>query len=396
MIYNYNFNEQHHSNTKFVIYLISNSACNKYYVGQTRRELKRRWADYKIDLFIPIKVKNRTGCNIHFRRSVQKHFKKLQNSDFLVFSILEVIDFEQKLTIEERIALINEREKYWISEFRNRYGENKIYNILEGGKNNKLIFSKSPEDTRKRYRIARQKFLASEEGQALRIRLSEKLKGRKSPLLGKSISDSHREKISKATQGKNNPNFGKKHSEETRRKIGEKNKNFSPEIREKIRRANLGKNPINKGKKWKDLYPADVVENMKKAVIEANKKRVFSNEYRQKLREKMLGKQWGKHSEEQKQKWSQQRKNVSFEERYGVERAKQIKEKLKLVTKSRNAKYIDLSINPLMSPSGDLFYEIRGLHEFCKTHRLHHRLLKEVIYGKVKKHKGWRLKNTII
>lgn len=396
MIYNYNFNEQHHSNTKFVVYLITNSASEKYYIGQTRRELKKRWADYKIDLFTSIKIKKRSGCNIHFRRSVQKQYKKLQNSDFLLFSILEVIDVEQKLTIEERISLLNEREKYWISEFRNRYGENKIYNILEGGKNNKFIFSKTPEETRNKCRIARQKFLASAEGHALRIRLSQKLKGRKSPMFGKTISDEHREKISKATQGENNPNFGKKHTEETKRKISEKNKNFSPETIEKLRRANLGRKPINKGKKWKELYSEDVIEKMTKAVAEANKKRIFSDEYRKKQREKMLGTSWGNHSEEQKQKWSQERKNISYEERYGMERAKEIKEKLKIVTKSRNAKYFDLSGNPLISPSGDLFYEIKGLYEFCKTHGLHHRLLKEVIFGKSKKHKGWHLRNTVI
>ena len=135
---------------------------------------------------------------------------------------------------------------------------------------------------------------------------------------------------------------------------------------------------------------------MTKAVAEANKKRIFSDEYRKKQRKKMLGTSWGNHSEEQKQKWSQERKNISYEERYGMERAKEIKEKLKIVTKSRNAKYFDLSGNPLISPSGDLFYEIKGLYEFCKTHGLHHRLLKEVIFGKSKKHKGWHLRNAVI
>ena len=396
MIYNYNFNDQHHSNTKFVIYLISNSAAEKYYIGQTMRELKRRWADYKTDLFRPIRIKKRTGCNTHFRRSVQKEFKKVQNTDFLVFSILEVIDFDQKMATEERIALLNEREKYWISEYRNRYGKNKIYNILEGGRNNNRDFSMTPEETRRKYKIAREKFLASAEGQALRIRLSEKLKGRRSPLLGKRISDSHREKISIATRGENNPNYGKKHTEETKRKIKEKKKNISLETREKLRRGLVGKEPINKGKKWEEIYAADIVEKMKKAVAEANKRRFYSDEYRQKLREKMSGNKWGTHSEEQKQKWSKERKNISFEERYGVSRAKEIKEKLKLITKGRNAKCFNLSNNPLVSPSGECFYEIRGLYEFCKTHGLHHRLIKEVINGKTKKHKGWHLKNTIL
>lgn len=50
MIYNYEFEGKQCSNEKNIVYLISNINKEKYYIGQTRRELKKRWANYRIRL----------------------------------------------------------------------------------------------------------------------------------------------------------------------------------------------------------------------------------------------------------------------------------------------------------------------------------------------------------
>ena len=88
---NYTFNNGQHSRTKYVIYLITNTISQKYYIGQTRRFLFKRWADYKNDLLKPINTEKKSGSNIKLKRSVQKLFKKQGNVDFLKFSMAPLI-----------------------------------------------------------------------------------------------------------------------------------------------------------------------------------------------------------------------------------------------------------------------------------------------------------------
>ena len=394
MIYNYEYNGKFCSETKYVVYLITNTVSNKFYIGQTRRELRKRWADYVINLMKPIKIKKRTGCNIHLRRSVQKQYKKQGNANFLTFSVLEIIDQENIFNNEQKQNLLNEREIHWIHYYRSEYGNQNVYNIKDGGQVPKSDFSIDPEKTRLRLSIARKKFLASESGKLLISELSKKLKGRKSPLKGKILSKEHREKIKLATQGINNPNYGKKHSEETKRKIGEKNKQISEKTRKERSEALKGKTPFNKNKKWNEIYDSKTIERMKLAVIESNKNRITSEETRNKHKLRSTGKKWGNHSEEQKQIWKEQRKNISYEERYGEERAKEIKKKLQNITKLKFTKTYDLSSNPLVSPDGVIYTKIIGLYEFAKAHKLHPRLLKEVLSNKRKTYKDWHLQAT--
>jgi group I intron endonuclease len=393
MIYNYEYNGKFCSETKYVVYLITNTVSNKFYIGQTRRELRKRWADYRIDLLKPIIVKKRNGCNIHLRRSVQREYNKVGNTDFLIFSILEIVDKDNALNVEQKQKLLNEREIYWIENYRSIKGINNVYNIKDGGQETKNTFSKDPENTRKKLSIARKKFLASKAGQELIAEISKKMKGKESPLKGRTISELHREKIKQATQGCKNPNYGKTHTEETKKKIGEKNRQLTEETRNARSNALKGKIPFNKNKKWNELYKSETIVKMKQTIANSNKSRNISEETREKFRLKNTGKCWGKHSAAQKEKWSKERKNVSFEGRYGTEKAKAIKEKLKISTKGRNLKRFDMSNNPLMSPQGDTYVEIIGLYDFCKNHNLHHRLLKKVIFGELKSHKGWHLKN---
>lgn len=376
---------------KYVIYLITNTASNKFYIGQTRRELKRRWADYNTDLLKPVRIKKRTGCNIHLRRSTQKCLKNLGHTDFLLFTVLDIIDPTNSLLIDEKQKLLNEREVYWIHHYRSKHGYRNVYNIKDGGTVPKSSFSKDPEATRTKLSQARRTFLASESGKLTIAQIRQKLIGRASTLKGTVISEEHREKIRKATQGTNNPNYGKQHTEETKKKIGDKNRQLSEEARKARSEALKGKTPFNKGKTWNELYDSETIERMKMSVVNSNKRRIISEETRKICSLRNKGRKWGKHSDEQKQRWKEQRKNLSYVERYGEEKADEIKRKLQNITKQRFTKTFDLSNNPLISPTGELYLEIIGLNEFAKTHKLHPRLLKEVIIGKRKTHKGWHL-----
>lgn len=102
-----------------------------------------------------------------------------------------------------------------------------------------------------------------------------------------------RKKNSKKNSGKNNGMYGKKHSKETKRKIGEKSKEkiFTDEYREKLRQANIG-NKKRLGIKHSDesklkisnsLKGRTLSEKNKLGISKALKGRKFSKEWRHKL-----------------------------------------------------------------------------------------------------------------
>jgi hypothetical protein len=56
-------------------------------------------------------------------------------------------------------------------------------------------------------------------------------------------------------------------------------------------------------------------------------------------------------------------------------------------------KTYDLLTNPLVSPTGEIYTEIYCLHAFCKQHGLHNTHMRNLINGKNRSHKEWRLTN---
>lgn len=112
------------------------------------------------------------------------------------------------------------------------------------------------------------------------------------------LSDLSKERMSRSTSGENNPNYGKKNSEETRKKISKGIKLFyqlHPE-----RRLNSGqfKSEQLLGKKLSDEHKRKIgLSNIGKkrspefctAIANANKRRVWTDEQRESVRQKMMG-----------------------------------------------------------------------------------------------------------
>lgn len=262
MIFNYEFRGEQHSRTKYVIYLITFSSPDqpekkKYYVGQTRRMLFQRWADYKRDLIKPIEVEKRNGCNIKLRNSVLKQLKKQenQNTDFLHLSIIEVVDISHCQTDEEKQELLNQRETHHIKEYRKLYGKTKVCNIRDGGTNHTW----TDED-----------ILSQSEKLKLYFQTPEGIKQREKDSENKKDYYSNKE---------NHPMFGKIHTDETKEILSNffkekfSNKENHPsfgriaslEVREKMSKSRQGRKVWNTGKS--NCYSPEVLQKMSNSKI---------------------------------------------------------------------------------------------------------------------------------
>ena len=89
---------------------------------------------------------------------------------------------------------------------------------------------------------------------------------------------------------------------------------------------------------------------------------------------------------------------------YGMKHKQESIEKMKQNRKGKcaglenpNTKTYDLSSNPLVSPSGEKYFQITNLSKFCKDHGLDTSHLRSVIVGKPehKSHKGWKLQSNV-
>lgn len=244
MIFDYEFDKKIHWETKYIVYLVTNLISRKFYIGQTVRMLSKRWEEYENELLKPVEIEKRRKCNIKLKYSTQKYFKETGNTDFLYFSILEIIDIE--LTEVEKLNILNEREIFFINEYRKKYGEENIYNIKDGGgQTSGSNLSKGIKE-----------FYKTEKGEELKTQMSEKMTGKSyEELFGKEKAEQIKKKIGKSSKernsGENHPMFGKQHSDETKNKIrkarlgSHANEETKKKKSESMMGKNLGKNSSN-------------------------------------------------------------------------------------------------------------------------------------------------------
>ena len=157
------------------------SPSGKHYIGQTTN-LK----DRKRCLYNPNKY--------YSGHRLDNAIKKYGIENFKYEIIIQIID-SNKIRLREKL---NELEIFYIEKY-NSYKEG--YNMTLGGSGSKGCFQ--TEESRKK--------------------ISEKAKGRKSPMLGRKLTEEQLRKhrsINRSRFGSENQFYGKKHTEETKKKIG--------------------------------------------------------------------------------------------------------------------------------------------------------------------------------
>lgn len=221
------------------IYLITNKANGKRYVGQTTGTIERRWIQHCCDA----KYKQ--------KQPISRAIRKYGIDNFTIEAIIQTDSLDE----------LNNLEALYIRDY-NTISPNG-YNLESGGKNKGAMH---PE-TKEKLRIAnigrkppgyiltaeiRAKLGASKKGNQYgkgRVLSDDQKSTLRAARLGKPLSAEHREKLSISHLGKQS-HKGIPVSEETKAKLREKNigKKLSDETKAKIRAASKG-NQHSKGTK---------------------------------------------------------------------------------------------------------------------------------------------------
>lgn len=191
--------------TTWAVYIITNKANGKQYVGITKN-LKRRWHDHK--------VANGSAPALHAA------IKKYGIEGFVFSHLCDAFDFESACDIEQ--MLIQQHNT------KSPYG----YNLTDGGEG--VVgrsMSKEEKEVRRAISLAFTKSLSPEERSA------------KFGVKGRKLTSEQKEKISASNKGKN---LGKKPSDEVRAKMSaaqkaKPRKPLSEETKQKIRQSLLGR-----------------------------------------------------------------------------------------------------------------------------------------------------------
>ena len=143
--------------TNIGIYKIFNLVNNKVYVGQTRENFQQRY------WFHNWALKN----NCHSNMYLQNDWNEYGENNFL-FEVIEILDKKD----------LDEREKYWISYYREK---DECYCLQDGGIScdfNKFI---SPESRKKVGEKNRQRMLGTHLSEETKIKMSNSRKGKHYP-----------------------------------------------------------------------------------------------------------------------------------------------------------------------------------------------------------------------
>lgn len=222
------------------IYLIWNRTSDKYYVGQTSKEVKIRWTKHKSGL----------RCVRHGNSHLQRAWDKY-GQDAFEFYVLDIVETKAEADAMERAL------KKWFSDL------GICYNICDGGEGRTGPLS---EETKRK--------------------ISAALKGRKPANLGTLHSPEVRKKAAEANR-----------SEEYREKlrIARTGKKQSPETIEKRRAKQLGSKRSEEARKRMSGRPCS--EETREKISRVQKGRIISEEHRRKIRESWIERRQTKENE---------------------------------------------------------------------------------------------------
>lgn len=135
-----------------------------------------------------------------------------------------------------------------------------------------------------------------------------------------------------------------------------------------------------KGKTYEELYGLEQAKAIRERISSTKLIQMNEPARKERLRELLTG--------------------VSFKERFGEVRALEIKQKMQ---EQRKGKYVGVNSSrfmildniKLISPLGEVFTRIDGITEFAKAHGLSCNHLSELLSGKRKSHSGWRIASFI-
>jgi len=179
------------------VYLITNQANNKKYIGSSVN-LAKRQRQHLLSL----------QRGIHFNNYLQRAFVKYGENAF-IFKVLEYVEDSQKII---------ERGQYYIDILKPAYNICLTVGSRLGVKHTKKTKQRLKETSTGNInglgwnpsKETRQKMSESHKGIKLseehKRKIGEALKGRKSPMLGRKHSEKTKQKISELTKGSNNPN----------------------------------------------------------------------------------------------------------------------------------------------------------------------------------------------
>lgn len=314
------------------IYKITNTHNGRVYVGQTS-EYKRRWNSYRRNL------PKGTGHNKFLCNDYLKCKAELGNDDFLVFSVLEIMEGSTK---QQR----NEKEDWYISQHFDK--QDSCYNFQQKSTPERSCYSKNPEETKRKISEAAKAMWAN-------------------PEKAEQISSSIKEALSdpKVVKRKQEGHLRSWKDNETR--LVAASKRMKERITSESKKAEKAlaalKESQPKGREtFKKRMKEDTELRQKYVEIAKKKTEVLNERYKNDAEYRVMMDQ----------------KSIENIKEYNKIRAENMPVKA-----------------PLISPDGQIYSNIRSLSAFAKEHGLDSSGLYKLYSGKLNEVKGWKLYLTV-